>query len=132
MPEAENVAKVREFFEKVLNGGDMDALESLAHRDVTVPQAGPGIEGLRRMLSEARETFGNPQYKILETISEGEKVAVRFSAKATHSGRYMGLRPTGLALKLWGVMIFRFQAGGIAEFWSLVDSQGILSQLRAA
>jgi len=28
------------------------------------------------------------------------------------------------------VMMFRFEAGAIAEFWSLVDSQGILKQLR--
>lgn len=132
MPEAKNLAAVQEFFEKVLNAGDMEALERLSNRDVSVPQATPGIEGLRRLLSSGRETFGDPEYKILDTISEGEKVAVRFSAKVTHSGRYMGLRPTGLALRLWGVMIFRFQAGGIAEFWSLVDSQGILSQLRGA
>jgi hypothetical protein len=27
-------------------------------------------------------------------------------------------------------MIFRFEAGAVAEFWSVVEAQGILKQLR--
>ncbi len=130
MPQPENLEKVRAFFDRVLNAGDVASLESFAHRDVLVPQSAPGIESLRRMMVEMRGTFSNPDYKVMDTVSEGEKVVARFSAKATHSGRYMGLPASGRALKLWGVMIFRFEAGAIAEFWSLFDSQAILKQLR--
>ncbi len=77
-----------------------------------------------------RSTFASPEYKVMDTVCEGEKVVARFSAKATHAGRYMGVPATGRLLRLWGVMIFRFEAGAIAEFWSLVDAQGILKQLR--
>lgn len=130
MPRAENLGSVRAFFERVLNGGDLSALEGLVHRDVLVPQSTPGIESLRRLLSETRSTFASPEYKVMDTVCEGEKVVVRFSAKATHAGRYMGVPPSGRSLRLWGVMIFRFEAGAIAEFWSLFDSQAILRQLR--
>lgn len=131
MPRNENLGSVREFFDAVLNAGDMASLEKLALRDVMVPQSVPGIEGLTRLLSEARATFGNPEYKLLETVSEGERVVARFSAKATHAGRYMGIPATGRPLKFWGVMLFGFESGAIAEFWSLVDAEGILKQLRA-
>ncbi len=130
MPRAENLESVRAFFERVLNGGDFAGLEGLFHHDVLVPQSAPGIESLRRLLSETRSTFAGPEYKVMDTICEGEKVVVRFSAKATHVGRYMGLPSSGRSLRLWGVMIFRFEAGAIAEFWSLFDSQAILRQLR--
>lgn len=130
MPRAENLGSVRAFFERVLNGGDLSALEGLVHRDILVPQSTPGIESLRRLLSETRSTFASPEYKVMDTVCEGEKVVVRFSAKATHAGRYMGVPPSGRSLRLWGVMIFRFEAGAIAEFWSLFDSQAILRQLR--
>lgn len=130
MPRAENLESVRAFFERVLNGGDLSALEGLVHRDILVPQSTPGIESLRRLLSETRSTFASPEYKVMDTVCEGEKVVVRFSAKATHAGRYMGVPPSGRSLRLWGVMIFRFEAGAIAEFWSLFDSQAILRQLR--
>lgn len=130
MPAAQNVASVVALFERVLNAGDISALEEFAHRDVVVPESAPGIESFRRLLVGMRTTFANPEYKVIETVSEGEKVVARFSAKATHAGRYMGIPATGRRLNLWGVMIFRFEAGAIAEFWSLVDSQGILRQLR--
>jgi steroid delta-isomerase-like uncharacterized protein len=130
LPEAENLKSVHAFIEKVVNAGDVASLESFAHRDVVVPQSAPGIDSFRRLLVETRGTFAEPEYKVMDSICDGEKVVVRFSAKATHAGRYMGLPATGRALKLWGVMIFRFEAGAIAEFWSLVDSQGILKQLR--
>jgi len=121
---------VRAFFDKVMNAGDVASLENFSHRDVLVPPSTPGIESFRRLLVETRATFANPEYKVMDTICEGEKVVVRFSAKATHAGRYMGVPATGRALKLWGVMIFRFEAGAVAEYWSLVDSLGILKQLR--
>jgi steroid delta-isomerase-like uncharacterized protein len=130
LPRQENLESVRAFFERVLNAGDVASLESFAHRDVLVPQSAPGIQSLRRLLVEMRGAFGSPEYKVVDTVSEGEKVVVRFSAKATHAGRYMGLPASGRVLKLWGVMIFRFEAGAIAEFWSLVDSEAILKQLR--
>jgi len=130
LPQSENLELVRAFFDTVLNAGDLASLESLSHRDVLVPQSAPGIESFRRLLVEMRGTFATPEYKVMDTICEGDKVVVRFSAKATHAGRYLGLPATGRVLKLWGVMIFRFEAGAIAEYWSLVDSQGILKQLR--
>jgi steroid delta-isomerase-like uncharacterized protein len=130
LPPAENLDSVRAFFERVLNAGDTASLEEFTHRDVLVPESAPGIESLRRHLAGIRSTFANPEYKVVDTVSEGEKVVVRFSAKATHAGRYMGLPATGRKLKLWGVMIFRFDAGAIAEFWSIIDAQGILKQLR--
>jgi len=126
----ENLESVRAFFDRVLNAGDVANLESFAHRDVLVPQTAPGVESLRRLLVETRAAFSSPEYKVMDTVSEGEKVVVRFSAKATHTGRYMGLPASGRVLKLWGVMIFRFEAGAIADFWSLVDSEAILKQLR--
>lgn len=102
MPEAQNLQSVRAFFDRVMNAGDVASLESFSHRDVLVPQSAPGIESFRRLLTETMTTFANPEYKVLDAISEGEKVAVRFSAKATHGGRYMGVPATGRTLRLWG------------------------------
>lgn len=130
MPESEHLEQVRAFFDRVLNAGDYESLRAIAHRDVAAPPHEPGVDALWRHLSEFRVTFASPEFRIMDAICEGEKVAVRFSAKAKHSGRYLGIPATGKALNLWGVMIFRFEAGSIAEFWSLVDAQGALEQLR--
>lgn len=130
MPQQQNVESVRAFFDRVLNGGDVASLQEFVHQDVVVPESSGGLDGMRRRLAALRASFANPEYKIVETVSEGERVVVRFSAKATNSGDYMGLPATGHRLSLWGVMLFGFDAGAISEFWMLVDSQGILKQLR--
>jgi steroid delta-isomerase-like uncharacterized protein len=130
LPWTRNRESVEIFFERVLNAGDLTNLESLSHQDVIIPESAPGIENLRRFLQDLRTTFANPEYKVIDTISEGEKVVVRFSVKATHAGRFLGIPPSGRKLKIWGVMIFRFEAGAIAELWTVLDAQGILKQLR--
>jgi len=131
VPRVENIESVNAFFARVLNAGDLASLGALARPDVLVPESQSGVEGLVRHLSALRSTFSDPEYRVVDTIADGEKVAVRFSAKATHSGKYMGIPATGRRLKLWGVMIFRFDGGSIAEFWSLVDAQSVLEQLRS-
>lgn len=130
MPQAQNVEAVGAFFARVMNAPDASGLEALTHRDVVVPQGRPGVEGFRALVADMKAPFADGEYKVVDTVSEGEKVVVRFSGKATHSGRFMGIPATGRALKLWGVMIFRFEAGAIAEFWGLLDAQSVLKQLR--
>ena len=130
-PHRSNVDTVKAFFDRVMNGGETSALADLVRDDVLLPQSGPGIESLRSQLSSMRATFASHDYRVMETIAEDDRVVARFSANATHTGRYMGLTATGRKLKIWGVMLFKFDAGGaIAEFWSLIDAQGILAQLR--
>jgi predicted ester cyclase len=126
------VDTVRAFFDRVMNGGETtSALAGLVRDDVLLPQSEPGIQSLRAQLTAMRVTFASPEYRVMETIAEGDRVVARFSANATHAGRYMGVPATGRKLKIWGVMLFKFDAGGaVAEFWSLMDAQGILAQLR--
>jgi predicted ester cyclase len=130
MPEQENVGLVREFVGKVLNDGDMDALSGMVHNDIVLPGSTPGLDGLRRTLLDQRKVFADPEYKAVDVIAQGEKVAVRFAGKATHDAAFLGLPATGKRLKIWGVMIFRFEGRMIAEFWSVLDVSSILGQLR--
>jgi len=126
----DNLETVRAFFDRVLNSGDIDALPSFVRTDVTVPQSPAGIEGMRRLLLELSKAFSRPEYKIVDATSDGTKIAVRFAGKATHTGRYLGIPATDRVLKVWGVMIFKFEDGAISELWSLIDARDILSQLR--
>jgi predicted ester cyclase len=131
LPAAENLATVKSFFERVLNAGDTSSLAGFSNHDVVAPPAAPGIESFKRSLVEMRSTFSSPEYRLMDAICEGEKVAARFSARATHSGKFMGIPATGRTLKIWGMMIFKFEGGSISEFWRLIDSQDILLQLRS-
>lgn len=129
MTSAESEA-VGTFFDRVMNAGDLSALDSIVRRDAVVPQAGGGLEGVRELVSGLRRSFSDPEYRIMETVSDGHRFSVRFSGTATNSGKYLGVPPTDRRLNLWGLMMLGFEAGAIAELWVLLDAEAILKQLR--
>ena len=62
-------------------------------------------------------------------IAEGDKVAVRFTARGTHKGEFLGIPPTGKQVAWAGINIYRVASGKIAETWQLSDGLGLMQQL---
>jgi len=63
------------------------------------------------------------------TITEEDKVAVRWTATGTHSGDFRGIPPTGKPINIAGVAIYRVAGGKIVEGWSQPDTLGLLQQI---
>ena len=49
----------------------------------------------------------------------------------THRGELMGVPPTGKAVSVPAILIYRIANGKIAEFWMNADTLGLLQQLGA-
>ena len=64
-----------------------------------------------------------------DVVAEEDKVAVRWTSRASHKGEYMGIAPTGRRLTWTGMSFHRVEGGQIVESWDLVDNQGIMQQL---
>jgi steroid delta-isomerase-like uncharacterized protein len=64
-----------------------------------------------------------------DTVSEGERLAVRFVGRGTHLGSLAGEPPTGRPVVLHGIFIYRFEHGLIAEDWEAMDEQQLLRQI---
>lgn len=63
-------------------------------------------------------------------VAEGDHVAVWGVATGTHNGPFMGLSPTGNALRWTGMAFYRFDSDGlIAERWQEFDGLGLFAQL---
>jgi predicted ester cyclase len=71
----------------------------------------------KELLSGFHKAFSNSRMRVLMQIADNDLVATRWEMKATHSGEYMGLAPTGRELTWTGVVIDRFQGDKIAETW---------------
>ncbi len=91
---------VRPDFIGHLGGGKVRDIESLRH-DIRTYQGGLG--GLREVVEDL--------------IAEGDRVVVRYSLYGTHTGDFYGAAPTGKAVKVGGIEIFRIEDGKLAEFW---------------
>ena len=127
----QNKALLRSYFE-ALRGGDLAARDKFW--DANIVTHGPtGIGTLRglkdaiRVHDDVKESFTQRLSSIDDMVAEGDKVAIRFTARGTHTSPYMGIPPTGKVVTWTGVTIFRISGGKIAEEWFIDD---LLFQLK--
>jgi predicted ester cyclase len=72
-----------------------------------------------------------PDYKhtVEDVISDGDKVVVRCTDRATHTGALMGIPPTGNKLEYGEIVIIHFTDGKIMEIWVQEDDLWMMQQL---
>ena len=124
---------VRQFIEHVINNGAIDAVGQFFWEDmveqVPFPGQGPGIEGLKGMLRGLKAAFPDMHWTIEEQIAEGDKVLSRFEWTGTHSGPFLGVPATHRPVKVWGMVIDRFESGKIKDTRIIMDTLGLMLQL---
>jgi steroid delta-isomerase-like uncharacterized protein len=74
-------------------------------------------------------TFPDWTYVGLQMLVDGDRGAQEFTVRATHSGNFMGLPPTGRKFDLRGVRMFQMKEGLIAHERRFYDFTGLLIQL---
>ncbi|TDG06366.1 ester cyclase [Paraburkholderia guartelaensis] len=126
---------VRAFIEEVLNQGQIDAAERFFWEDmveqVPFPGQGPGVEGLKDVVRAMRAAFPDMHWRVEEQLTEGDRVLTRFEWTGTHRGAFLGVDATGRSVKVWGMVIDRFQDGRIKETRLIMDTLGLMIQLGA-
>ena len=78
-----------------------------------------------------REAFPDIEFAVEDELAEGDRVAMRWSAKGTHRGELMGIPPTGNRVETTGMLIYRVSGGKSAEAWVSGDDLGIMQQIGA-
>ena len=128
-----NIAIVRKFFEVGPSKGDITAADALLHPEFSLhtplPTPGPGIEEMNNVITTCRAAFDGLNVTIEEIMADEDKVTARFTARGIHNGEFMGLPPTGKAITLTAIEIFRLKEGKVAELWGEVNLMGLMMQL---
>ena len=70
-----------------------------------------------------------PTFSIDDIIAEDDRVVVRWTNSATHSGTFLGIPATGRSCRFAGIDIYRLEDGRLAERWHVVDQLSMLQQL---
>ena len=89
-----------------------------------------GLEGARQLIA-LWSGLSNTQIAIEDSVSQGDRVAVRFSMSGTHTGTMMGIPATGKMVNLSATGIFRVVNGKATDNWVNFDALGLLQQLGA-
>jgi predicted ester cyclase len=127
-----NKALVRRFYDQVLNGRRMEAIDELAvtgyHEHDPLPGQREGRDGLKDRVSMLIEGLA-PTFTIEDVVAEGDRVVVRWTNSARHVGDFLGIPPTGRSCAIAGIDIYRLQDGRLAEHWHVIDQLAMLQQL---
>lgn len=133
-----NEALARRFHFDLFVGGDLAAADQICASDFVLHAPGlpsemqRGPEGVRRLAEAIRTGFGNAmQITHDDTIGEGDKVVIRWTASGMHQGDLFGVPPTGKSVQVTGIDIFRVAGGQLAELWQNWDQLGMLQQVGA-
>ena len=129
-----NKMLVRRAIEEVWNKGNLTAIEEFVARDFVIHVSTPGSdihgpEGARRFVAALREAFPDIHFTIEDQIAEGDRVVTRWTARATHTGTFQGMPPTGRQVRMAATDIDRIADGKVVECWSQMDDLSLMQQL---
>jgi steroid delta-isomerase-like uncharacterized protein len=130
----QNAMLLRRAVEEIWNGGNYAVVDELIAGDYlghasTSADETHGREGYKRFIASLRDAFPDIRFTIEDQIAAGDKVVTRWSARATHTGEFRGIPPTGKQGRVTGITIDRVADGKVVECWTNADDLGLLQQL---
>jgi predicted SnoaL-like aldol condensation-catalyzing enzyme len=131
MSESEELV-VKRFYRDLVANGRIEAVGEILSSDFvdhSLETADKGPEAFSDLLRQFDSAFRNRLVVIDELGVDDEYVSVRWIAGLTHSGPFMGFEPSGEALELSGVDVFRVRAGRITDHWEHEVGLGLRDQL---
>jgi steroid delta-isomerase-like uncharacterized protein len=135
MSATENCALMRRWFEEVWNQGRMQTVTDLMDENATAfGQAGheTELQGPASFIAFAerfRRAFPDIKVTVEETFGDEECVAVRWSAKMTHTGDDLGIPATNRKAHVTGMTMARFKNGKVVSGWDNWDQLALLRQI---
>jgi predicted ester cyclase len=123
------------FHEEVLLKGNLEAIDDLVDPNVVshnpIPGQKPGAAGLKEAMRMFRSAFPDLTSKMTAVVAEGDLLACRFEAEATHRGEFIGLKPTGNKFAYEEMVFVRFKDGLIVEHWAVADTIDMMLKMGA-
>lgn len=127
----ENLALVRRGIEEIINGRRLELIDTFFADDY-IEQDGAATrdrEGFKAYFREMQTAFPDFQFTIEAQFAADDMVVQRITFRGTHRGAFKGLPPTGKAVRITGIDVFRVQDGKVAAHWGQFDSLSMLQQL---
>jgi steroid delta-isomerase-like uncharacterized protein len=128
-------AVMKRFVEFINTADEQLAREIIAAEAVfyapTHPEPLRGPDDCLGLLAIMRNGFPDIQWTLEETITEGNKVAARFTMRGTHRGDFFGIPPTGKKISVQALNFYHLTDGQIVKEQGQPDLLGIMRQIGA-
>jgi steroid delta-isomerase-like uncharacterized protein len=90
-----------------------------------------GREAWAQLERQFHTAFPDLETTVEFVIAEGDKVAVRWRARGTHTAAFQGVPPSGRDVAISGCAVYRVVNERIVEGWAHPDMLGLMQQLGA-
>jgi steroid delta-isomerase-like uncharacterized protein len=128
----ENEAVVRRFMQELWSEGKLSVADELVSAD-HVHHLGDdtlrGPDGIKGAVTWLRTAFPDLTFEIDDLMSDGDRVALRWTARGTHRGTFADVAPTGRQVAWTGCDWFRLRSGQLVEAFVMADGEALYDQL---
>ncbi|MDQ3928978.1 MAG: ester cyclase [Chloroflexota bacterium] len=130
MSAEDNKALARRFVEAI-NNKDMSMFDEIIAEDYIQhnPQVAQGREGVKLFFAYFFSAFPDLHLTADDIVAQDDRVATRWTMRATHRGEFFGVPATGRRVVVTGMDLWRIADGKAAEHWDSIDNLGMLQQL---
>jgi steroid delta-isomerase-like uncharacterized protein len=117
-----NKQQIRRLLERV-DAGDLEGVlefyaDDYVDHDASESRRGDHhLDTLRQAFRTFYAAFTETRHVIDDMVAEGDKVVVRMSVEARHTGPIFGFPPTGKVIRNDSIVMYRFRDGKIQERW---------------
>ena len=129
---SDNAAIARRWFREVWAPGGERTVDELLDRDSIGWMEGREIRGVADF-KEARQvlldTFRDLEITVDDVIQEGDRVAVRWTVNATHTGDGLGVRATNRQVSFRGMSWLEIRNGRVVRGWDSWNLGGLIQSL---
>jgi steroid delta-isomerase-like uncharacterized protein len=132
MTTEQNKKSVRRLFKEGMGEKKFEVFDELiAEKFINhgMPNAEPGPEGFKTIVSQFLEGFPDMNVEIYNIVAEDDMVATRGVMTGSHKGVFMGVPPTGRKIKIDYIDFWKLANGKCIENWVHMDFSGLMQQL---
>jgi len=131
MPTDANKQLVRTLYEDYINTGALEPVAALVSPDYVAPTGEHGPAAFVANLAELRTGFPDIHFTIDQLIAEADRVVVRWTWRATHTGPFRHVAPSNKPVTNSGIAIYQIINHKITRNWLETDRLGALQQIGA-
>ncbi len=127
--------RMRRWFDEIWNRGNLDVIDEYMGPETVIHDAGPepgdisSPEVFKGMAAAMRSAFPDLVVTIHETVVQGERTALRFTATGTHKGPFLGVEATGRPFAISGMAMGEWRGERLLRGWNNIDMLSLFATL---
>lgn len=115
----ENKDRIKYFYEHITSEHRLEEVCDYVSADCIIRvgelRIPVGLEGMKQHMIEVRKTYPDLKMAILNQYCDGDYIISEFMMEGSHLGEWLGMKPSGKKLKIFGVDIDKVIDGKIVE-----------------